>query len=112
MHQNHVDRIHPEPIVLDIGEDVGALVLYTKPDLKGKEIEVSKDGNKRVHVEVLERLVNGQTVFAAAYPELQEGEYVVWGDGQEPVDHVTVCGGRISTLDWRQNASTEPSAPS
>jgi len=101
MHEHHADRIHPEPIVLDIGGEVGALILYTNPDLRGREIEVSRGGEKRVHVEVLERLVNGETVFAAAYPELREGEYAVWGDGQDPVDRVTVKGGRISTLDWR-----------
>jgi hypothetical protein len=101
MHEHHVDRVHPEPIVLDIGGDVGALILYTNPDLHGREIEISKEGEKRVHVEVLERIVNGRTVFAAAYPELHQGEYHVWGDGETPVDHVTIAGGKISTLDWR-----------
>ena len=101
MTEHHVDRIHPESIVLDIGQNIGALILYTSRDLRGREIEVSKNGTKRVHVEVLERVVNGETVFAAAYPELEEGEYVVWGDDSIPLDRVTVVGGAIATLDWR-----------
>ena len=104
MPEVHVDRVHPESIVLDIGGEIGALILYTKPDLRGREIEISRKGEKRVHVEVLERIVNGETVFAAAYPDLVEGEYDIWGDGPTPVDHVTILGGKISTLDWRERS--------
>jgi len=103
MHEHHIDRVHPEAIVLDIGGDIGALIIYTKPELRGREIEVSRTGSpdQRTHVEVLERLVDGKTVFAAAYPELKEGLYDVWGDGGNPVDSVTITGGSVATRDWR-----------
>jgi hypothetical protein len=72
-------RRHTESVVLDIGEDVGALVLYTPPSLHGAEIEVSPlDANgRRVHSAVLERSVDGRVLYAATYPELQVGEYEV-----------------------------------
>ncbi len=65
------DRLHlpSEGILLDIGEGVGALVIYTKPAVRGQEIEISRtDGDgRRIHTEVLERVLNGQTVFAAVF---------------------------------------------
>lgn len=103
MAEHHVDRVHSEPIVLDIGGDIGALIIYTNPDLRGREIEVSRKTTpaKRVHVEVLERLVNGETVFAAAYPELGAGEYHIWGEDGVAVDEVVITGGSVASLDWR-----------
>jgi hypothetical protein len=69
-------------VVLDIGDDVGALVLYTPPELHGQEIDVSPLGSAgRVHAAVLERSCNGQTVYAATYPELAVGDYQVWCAG-------------------------------
>src|SRR5690348_3583565 len=41
----YVDRVHTEHAVLDIGEDIGALVIYTRQEMLGKEIEVSPKGN-------------------------------------------------------------------
>jgi len=94
-------RQHPEPVVLDIGgDDVGALVLYTRPDQHGQEIEVSPTTNTaaRTHAAVLERLVNGQSVFAAVYAELPAGEYQVWCD---PPRQTTIAAGRVSEVDTR-----------
>ena len=93
-------RRHTESVVLDIGDDVGALVLYTRPELHGHEIEVSPLGGvehaARVHSAVLERSVNGQTVFAAVYPELPAGEYAVWCDG---TPRFTITSGHVAELD-------------
>ena len=36
-------------VVLDIGADIGALVLYTPADMDDWEIEISRDGEKRTH---------------------------------------------------------------
>jgi hypothetical protein len=76
-------RRHTESVVLDIGDNVGALVLYTDSARHGQEIEVSPLGSnaRRVHSAVLERSVNGRTLYAAVYPELEEGDYEVCGDG-------------------------------
>jgi hypothetical protein len=104
MAEQHIDRVHPESIVLDIGQDVGALVIYTAAELRGQEIEVSPRGSaaKRVHVEVLERRINERAVFAAVFPGLRSGEYDIWGNGRYPNDIATIVGGEVATVDWRQ----------
>ena len=97
------DRIHSETVVLDIGQDIGALVIYTRAELRGREIEVSPRGNAgaRVHVEVLERRVNDRPVFAAVFPALRAGDYDIWTGGGTPTGTVTLVGGKVATLDWR-----------
>jgi hypothetical protein len=92
-----------EHVVLDIGGDVGALVLYTRPELRGREIEVSPLGvdAPRVHTAILERSVRGKTVFAGVYPELHAGEYRIWGSPPGAVDQVTIQAGRVAEVDWR-----------
>src|SRR6266699_3447548 len=45
MAETYVERVHTENAVLDIGEDIGALVIYTGQEMLGKEIEVSPKGN-------------------------------------------------------------------
>lgn len=103
MAEQHIDRVHPETIVLDIGQDIGALVLYTDAELRGREIEVSPQGSvaKRVHVEVLERRINGQPVFAAVFPGLRAGNYDIWENALNPTGTVTIVGGEVATVDWR-----------
>jgi len=92
-------RRHTESVVLDIGDDVGALVLYTSPEHHTQEIEVSllgpNPGARRVHSAVLERSLNGRTFYAATYPELPAGEYQVWCDGSP---RVTIAAGAVAEL--------------
>lgn len=100
MAEQHVDRVHLESVVLDIGRDVGALVIYTDAELRGREIEVSpRGGATRVHVEVLERRIKDRPVFAAVFPGLRAGDYDIW-EAQNP-NRVTIVGGRVATVDWR-----------
>ncbi|MBV9132921.1 MAG: phospholipase [Chloroflexi bacterium] len=90
-------RRHTEPVVLDIGGDVGALVLYTSPALHGHEIEVAPLGSdaRRVHSAVLERSIGGRTVYAAVYPELQAGDYEVCCADSTTF---TIVGGAVSEV--------------
>lgn len=83
--------------MLDIGEGVGALVLYTSPALHAREIELSPLGSdaKRVHSAVLERSVNGRVLYAAVYPELAAGDYQVCCENG-PL--VTIRGGQVSEV--------------
>src|SRR6202008_1164770 len=104
MAEQHNDRVHTESGVLDIGRDVGAVIIYTKADLRGKEIEVSSLGSAatRVHVEVLERRANGRPVFAAVFPQLHAGSYEIWGkNALNPSGNATIVGGEVTTVDWR-----------
>ncbi len=92
-------RRHTESVVLDIGDDVGALILYTPGAMHTREIEVCPLGSngaaERVHSAVLERSVNGRTVYAAVYPSLGEGEYEVCCDGSP---RFTITAGAVTEL--------------
>lgn len=98
-------RSHSESVVLDIGDDVGALVLYTSPELHGREIEVSlvSDPNsRRVHSAVLERSLNGRVLYAATYPELRAGDYEVCCDG---APRFTICAGHVTEVLLQQGSA-------
>jgi hypothetical protein len=101
---NHVQRVHTEPVVLDIGDDIGALIIYTTPEFCGREIEISLKGGdaKRTHTDVAERHFNGQVQFAGVFPLVPAGEYLVWGPDPEHPGEIAITGGAISELDWRQ----------
>jgi hypothetical protein len=102
MERSGAGRVHSGEVVLDIGDGVGALILYTKPELEGQEIEVSMGGDSsRVHTEVLERRINGEPVFAAVYASLAEGHYRIWGFDPKPQSEVDIVGGQVSEVDWR-----------
>jgi hypothetical protein len=89
--------------VLDIGGEIGALVLYTGPELEGIEIEVSPlgDPSRRTHTEVLRRTVGGATFWAGVYASLPEGDYELWYD-DAPADErrFTIRGGAVTELRW------------
>lgn len=101
VHQ-HGQLGHGAP-VLDIGGDIGALLLYTTEALEGLEIEVSPvaEPDRRTHTEVLRRTVGGQTFWAAVYAELPAGDYRVWHEDPSAERLFTVRGGEVSELDWR-----------
>jgi hypothetical protein len=101
-HERHIDRVHTEPVVLDIGLDTGALVLYTDKALRGKEIELSPKGDatRRVHTDVAERRVNGRSVFAAVFLPLPAGEYTVWHPDPKPPTAVTIIAGKVAEVHW------------
>jgi hypothetical protein len=97
--------------VLDIGEGVGALVIYTGPEMLGKEIEVSPKGNYalKIHTAILERKVNGRTLFAALFLELPEGDYITL---TTPSSEITIIGGQVTELYWRaSNIILHPKTP-
>lgn len=96
------DRVHTDA-VLDIGEDVGALIIYCRPELRGQQIDVSLRGREwqRTHTDVLERRANNRPVFAALFLALPAGDYVIWGNGSEPIGEATIIGGEVAEIDWR-----------
>ena len=93
--------------VLDIGDDIGALIIYTREELLDAEIEVSprENGSFRVHTSVLERQVAGNSLFAALFLVLPAGDYTVWCDAPSARE-VTIEGGQVAILDWRDLAVT------
>jgi hypothetical protein len=96
-------RAHPQTVVLDIGDDRGALILHTDPDLHGVEVEVSRSGQPRTgrHKQVLERRANGRPAYTAVFDNLAEGRYTFWLADEPRAHEVEVLGGQIAELDWR-----------
>ena len=41
MVEKYENRVHTEHVVLDIGQDIGSLVIYTREELRGYQIDVS-----------------------------------------------------------------------
>lgn len=89
-------------VVVDIGDDVGALVLLTDAAMAGSEIEISPvDDDRRSHVAVHARPRPGRPpVFAAVYPALAAGEYRLWRPDGAPAGTVAVAGGRVTEVAW------------
>lgn len=93
----------PGSVVLDIGGDIGSLMIMTNEDLAGAEIEVSPVGqdDARTHIAIRERLSPGGTRWAGIFPGLKAGEYTVWDVRGMPSDVVAIVGGHVTQLDWR-----------
>jgi hypothetical protein len=89
-------------VLLDLGTDTGALVLYTPAELVGREIEISPrdPGARRTHASVRERPGNHGTRYAAVYAGLAAGDYTIWQDHDTPAGTVTVMGGQVTCHDW------------
>jgi hypothetical protein len=102
-HECYSDRAHPEYVVLDIGGDRGALIVYTDPSWHGSEIEISRDGqdDNRSHKDVLERGRATHPAFTAVFDQLPEGAYTLWARGAARERGVQVSGGVVAELDWR-----------
>lgn len=101
MIETHVEQVHTGHAVLDIGEDIGALVIYTREEWRGKEIQVSLKGSsaaKLVHTAIWERRFNGHTMFAGIFPSLPVGNYIIW---THPSREVIICGGNVAEVDLR-----------
>jgi len=92
----------PGAVMLDLGAETGALILYTPPELAGREIEISPNvpGARRTHASVRERPWSGGCRHAAVYAGLPAGDYTMWRDHDTPAGTVTIAGGRVTTHDF------------
>lgn len=103
MPERSATRVHTEQAVLDIGDDIGALIIHSRRELCGRQIDVSPKGRtwQRTHTDVLERRANGRPVFAALFLSLPTDDYIIWGESSRPVGEVTITGGQVAEVDWR-----------
>ena len=86
-----------DTLILDIGGEIGALVIHTGPDLAEQEIEISPGPDApRSHNVVHARHSPERTAYTAVFPSVPAGEYTVWrGDGT-PHATVTIRGGEVT----------------
>jgi hypothetical protein len=90
-------------MVLDIGGDIGALVIHARPEQDDLEIEISpgRDGAApRSHNQVHGRQNRHGTSYTAVFPQVPAGEYTIWRPGGTPQATVTVRGGEITEYHW------------
>jgi hypothetical protein len=92
-------------VLLDIGGDIGALVVTMPEAMLGAEIEVvtgaEPPGHHRPHVAVVPRPVPGGTVPSLVFPDLAEGSYALVPKGTDDVRlRVNVRGGAVTTATW------------
>jgi len=104
--------------MLDIGRDIGAVIVTMPDSLKGQEIEArpiagpaliaapvhSHDGSEHhhfVHVGVVERPSPSGLSCTAVFSELVEGSYELYvrPDGPTALT-VAVVGGEVSSATW------------
>jgi len=90
-------------VMLDIGGDIGALILHAPASMLGVEIEVCPTGSHahRSHVAIRERRGESGVRYAAIYPGLTAGEYTVFDANGTPAETVAIVGGQIAQIDWR-----------
>ena len=89
--------------VLDIGDDVGAVLALMDSSAEGTELFLRRDGDAgaTIHTGVWTRHQNGTHVTAALFCELTSGMYWVLdpeGNDRLPID---VSGGQLAEIDLR-----------
>ncbi len=103
-HDHHAEahRPHSEPVVLEIGDELGALVVFTDEAVLHEEIEISPTGEdaQRSHKDVLERVVGSRPVYAAVFDRLPGGEYTLWHEGAPIARGIRVGAGAIAEHHW------------
>ena len=89
-------------VLLDIGGDIGALVVTMPKTRVGDEVEIAAvDHAHRLHVAVVPRPVSGDEVASLVFPELVGGTYDLYEKGDtRAVLRVEIRGGRVTTADW------------
>jgi hypothetical protein len=100
--ENHGARRHAEAVVLDIGEDLGALIVHADAGMLGVEVEISATGQDdcRSHKDVLEREIGGRPAYTAVFDKVREGSYTLWVDDVPRARNVAIIGASIAELDW------------
>ena len=92
---------HEGAVVVDIGGNIGALIIDTSAAMTDVEIEISPAGSaRRTHVAVRERRGSGPVQYAAVFPALAEGTYTLWEPGGGARDTVEVVGAHVTRVAW------------
>ncbi|MGO4596358.1 hypothetical protein [Terrabacter sp. 2RAF25] len=113
------------PVLLDIGDDVGALVIRMPPETEGLEVEIrpagttARDGaapdhhevdghhhqnvpgHHHPHVAVVGRPARGGTAYTLVFPAVEQGDYeLVPLPGCLVVMTAAVVGGQVTRATW------------
>jgi hypothetical protein len=102
-HHHHHHAAPGVSSVLDIGGDVGALVVYLSAPTPSGELEACPSGrlDGRFHTGVHVRETGAGPAHVALFPEVAAGSYDVLDEYDVSVARVEVSGGSVSELDLR-----------
>jgi hypothetical protein len=89
--------------LLDIGGDVGALVVYLPAPPPSGELEACPAGRPtaRFHTGVHLRDTGVGPAHVAVFPEVVDGHYDLLDEAGAPLARAEIAGGRVSELDLR-----------
>ncbi len=94
-------------VLLDIGGDVGALVVTMPAGMEGVEVEVRPSGvpdtglRHHPHVAVVGRPVDGVLVPSLVFADLVAGRYdLFFKHGEHACLGALVVGGEVTAADW------------
>ena len=119
MNENENPHAGQGSVMLDIGGDVGALVVSMPLAMVGLEIEIEPVGGAapehdhehghghghghghRPHVAVVDRPVTDGHEPSLVFPDLVEGSYELFDKGQDTVLLTAeIIGGQVTFLEW------------
>jgi hypothetical protein len=95
------------PVVLDVGGNIGAMIVHLDSEWLGHEIHVRRirpDGslaNATVHTGVWERPMGPALMVVAVFCELVEGSYQLLDQHRQSVMVVEIVGGQVVEHDLR-----------
>ena len=93
-------------VLLDIGGDVGALVVTMPHGMRDEEVEIWPDGPRPTdvhlpHVAVVERPVGQERVASLVFPDLTTGRYRLARKGSSEAQLVVdVRGAEVTVAEW------------
>ena len=104
MHEHHNTFAGQGPVVLDVGGDVGALVITMPDDLGDVEVEIRPTPATAAplrHVGVVARPVAGGHVHSAVFDALAAGRYELYVRPDGPVAlSADVHAGEVTFTEW------------
>jgi hypothetical protein len=91
------------PTVLDIGGDIGAMVVTMNPGTEGTELHLRSEHRPpiSIHTGVWRRDAGDGQITSAVFAELPQGSYWVLDDSAREVRRVTINGGELTAIDLR-----------
>jgi hypothetical protein len=104
-HEHAAAEVAPasnDNLILDIGADTGALIIHAAAYRDQAEVEISPAGSPRAlaHNIVRRRETVGGATYAAVFPALAAGDYIIWRDAQTDAraGTVTIRGGTVASF--------------
>jgi len=102
-HEPHNAFAGQGAVLLDIGGDIGALVVTMPVGSEGREVELRRDGaHHHPHVAVVSRPVADGVQASLVFGEVPAGDYVLaWKEDPQPHLAVSVRGGEVTDTAWQ-----------